>query len=293
MHRDCNFFFSPQKLPVSNWLPLSVSEGTIEAVTDKGWFLSSHAPKDKNPVEFPVADVAREVYKVEERRSSMDSGVSMEANTVELSQGNSVRRHEDSGCGSLSGSETSTSGQIEYSQRARDDTGTGTDSGVGLACQLHLSSVTLEEQDGAVVVGNYRSQSPSAAPIVARSEAFEPTPCHPVLAEVVSGYRAPPQVCICLGAGQCSWCHKQGQKGVVGQYRATSSDNGLQRGPVHSSRTFVSYHHETQEAFLAVEDMKSAFVSLEESLLMPTALAPQHLNMNFSLSLYDVETAAD
>lgn len=292
MHRDCTahnfffFFFSLQKLPVSNWFPLSVDEGTIEAVTDKGWFLSNYRPEGKNPVEFPVAGVAREVYKVEERRTSMDSGVSMEANSVEISQGNSPGRHDDSGFGSLSGSESSTSNQMEYSPRARDHkAGTGMDSKVGLA--------KLEEQDDAVVVGNYRSKSPSAALIVVRNEAFEPTPCHPVLAEVVPGYRAPPQACICLGACQCSWCHKQGQKGVVGQYRATSTDNGLQRDSVPSSMTFVSYPQETQEAFLAVEDMKSAFVSLEESLSMPTAFAPQHVNMNFSLSLWDVQMAAD
>ncbi|TNN01826.1 hypothetical protein fugu_011208 [Takifugu bimaculatus] len=290
------------KLPVSNWLPLSVGEGTMEVVTDKAWFLSSYRPEGKNPVEFPVTSETPKETEVEERRTSLDSGVSMGTSTVETGQGNSPGRHDDSGCGSLSGSDSSTSNQSEW--RSRDgNAGMGMDSRVDVDCQLHLSSMNLEVQDSTspkatVIFGNYRSQSPSAATIDVRDKVFESTLCHPILAEVVSGYRAPLQVCLCSGAGQCTWCHKQGLsgRGVIGQYRATCTDNGL-----HSSKqdsvdscnemTFVSYPQKTHMDSFAVEDI-SAFIS-QESLPMLTALASQDINMNFSLSLCDVQMAAD
>lgn len=289
-------------MPVSNWLPLSVGEGTIEVVTDKGWFLSSYRPEGKNPVEFPVTSEIPKETKVEERRTSLDSGVSMEPSTVETSQGNSPGRHDDSGCGSLSGSDSSTSNQSEW--RSRDgNTEMGMDSRVDVDCQLHLSSVNLEVQDSTspkatVVFGNYRSQNPSAATIDVRDEVFESTLCHPILAEVVSGYRAPLQVCLCSGAGQCTWCHKQGLsgRGVIGQHRATCTDNRLHSSKQDSvdscnAMTFLSYSQKTHMDSFAVEDI-SAFIS-QESLPMLTALASQDINMNFSLSLCDVQMATD
>lgn len=203
----------------------------------------------------------------------MDSGVSMEPNSVDINQGNSPERHEDSGCGSLSGSESSTSGQTQYPLNEVKDR-TGIDGRVGLDCQLRSSSGSLDEQDSAsqeaaVVVRNYRSQSPSAA--------LEPILCHPVLAEVMSGYRAAAQVCVCSGAGQCTWCHKQALNG---------------KG-VDSVDSFFSYLQKRLEDSLTVEDSKSSFVHLEETFPMLTTLAPQDNNTNFTLSLCDVQMAAD
>lgn len=277
----------------------------MEVVTDKGWFLSSYRPEGKNPVEFPVTSDTPKETKVEERRTSLDSGVSMEPSTVETSRGNSPGRHDDSGCGSLSGSEISTSNQSKYSLRASDNkAGTGMDSREDMDCQLHLSSVSLEEQDSAspkatAVFCNYRSQSPSAATIGVCNEVFESTPSHPVLAEVVSGYRAPLQVCLCSGAGQCTWCDKQGLsgRGVARQHRATCTDNGLhgsQQDSVDScnTMTFLSYPRNRHMDSFTVEDIKSAFIS-QESLPMLSALASQDINMNFSLSLCDVQMAVD
>lgn len=287
-------------MPVSNWLPLSVGEGTMEVVTDKGWFLSSYRPEGENPVEFPVTSETPKETKLEERRTSLDSGVSMEPSTVETSQENSPGRHDDSGCGSLSGSDSSTSNQSEW-RSCDGKAGTGMDSSVDMDCQLHSSSVNLELQGSTspkVVFGNYRSQSLSAGTMEVRDEVFKSTLCHPALAEVVSGYRAPLQVCLCSGAGQCTWCHKQGlsRRGVIGQYRATCTDNGLHSSKQDSvdscnAMTFLSYPQKTQTDSFAVEDL-SAFIS-QESLPMLTVLASQDINMNFSLSLCDVQMAAD
>lgn len=266
----------------------------MEVVTDKGWFLSSSRPevKDKSPLTIiPPKD-----HKVEKRWMSIDSGVSMEPNAVEMSQGNSPERHDDSGCGSLSGSESSTSNQAQY-PLSDDEARTGMDSMVGMDCQLRSSSANLDEQDSAspketVVVGNYRSQSQSAV--------LDPMLCRPVLAEVVSGYRAAAQVCICSGAGKCTWCHNVGLngKGVVGQYRATVTDNGLRSSKQDSvdsgkAMTFLSYPRKTHEDSFMVEDSKSTFIHPEETFPMLKALAPQDINMNFSLSLCDVQMAAD
>lgn len=291
-------------MPASNWLPLSVGEGTMEVVTDKGWFLSSYRPEGKNPVEFPVTSETPKETKVEERRTSLDSGVSMEPSTVETSQGNSPGRHEDSGCGSLSGSDSSTSNRSEWrSHDGNAGMGMGMDSRVDVDCQLHVSSVNLGVQDSAspkatVVFGNYRSQRPSAATIDVHDEVFKSTLCHPILAEVVSGYRAPLQLCFCSGAGQCTWCHKQGLggRGVNGQYRATCTDNGLHSSKQDSvdscsAMTFLGYPQKTHMDSFAVKDI-SAFIS-HGSLPMLTSLASQDINMNLSLSLCDVQMAAD
>lgn len=279
---------------MSSWLPLSVGEGTMEVVTDKGWFLSSSRPEVKS--KFAVTAVTPKDHKVEERWTSMDSGVSVEPSPAEISRGNSPERHDDSGCGSLSGSESSASNQSEYSLND-DKARTGKDSRVDLDCQLRSLSTNLDEEDSIspksiVAVGNYRSQSPSAE--------LDPILCPPVLAEVVSGYRAAAQVCICSGAGLCTWCHKEALngKGLIRQYTATRTDNGLRsskQDTVDSCKavTFLSYPQKTHEDSFTVEDRKSAFIHLEETFPMLTALAPQDINMNFSLSLCDIQMEAD
>lgn len=277
---------------MSSWLPLSVAEGTMEVVTDKGWVLSRSRPEGRDA--FPVTSDTPKEMKRKERWTSMDSGVSMEPNSAEVSRGHPPDRHEDSGCGSLSGSESSTSNHNEYPSTDETKTGAGMDNTVVRDCQLGLSSTNLDEQDSvspkaAVGGGNYRSQSPSAV--------LEPLLCHPVLAEVVSGYRAAAQACICSGAGQCTWCHQQAlhAKEAVSHYRATCTDHGQHRGKQDACRagTFLSYPQNTLEDSFTVEDSKSTFIHLRETFPMLTTLAPQDINMNFSLSLCDVQMAAD
>lgn len=287
----------------------------MEVVTDKGWFLSSHRTKVKNCVKDSLAPVTTTEDKGEEdRRTSMDSGVSIESNSTT----NPPMRQEDSGCGSLGGPESSTSGQTDYPlQEERTDTHIARkmeDSGVvvGLGCQLLSSSINLDGQDGgslkeAVAGGNYRSQRPSAVQIhVCDDEEVLPGSA---LAEVVTGYRVGPQSCICSGAGQCTWCHKQGiyETEVIKQYRAMRIDNGLLSSKcnfVDSYKrgiTFSSYSKKTQIDTVVTDDLETTFIQLGETFPLLTALTPlplvegrQDFNMNnVSLSLCDVQLTAD
>ncbi|XP_041796916.1 interleukin-10 receptor subunit alpha [Chelmon rostratus] len=303
------------KSPVTGWLPVSVVEENMEVVTDKGWFLSSHRTEVKNCVKDSLAPVTTTEDKGEEdRRTSMDSGVSIESNSTT----NPPMRQEDSGCGSLGGPESSTSGQTDYPlQEERTDTHIARkmeDSGVvvGLGCQLLSSSINLDGQDGgslkeAVAGGNYRSQRPSAVQIhVCDDEEVLPGSA---LAEVVTGYRVGPQSCICSGAGQCTWCHKQGiyETEVIKQYRAMRIDNGLLSSKcnfVDSYKrgiTFSSYSKKTQIDTVVTDDLETTFIQLGETFPLLTALTPlplvegrQDFNMNnVSLSLCDVQLTAD
>ncbi|XP_044060089.1 interleukin-10 receptor subunit alpha [Siniperca chuatsi] len=308
------------KSPVSGWLPLSVGEGTMEVVTDKGWFLSSYRTEVKNCVKDPVTHVTVTEGNEEDRRTSMDSGVSMESNSATNIGGRPPMRQEDSGCGSLGGPESSTSSQTDYPrQDGRTDTDIARkreDSGVGLGCQLDSSSMNLDGQDigslkEAVAGGNYRSQSPSAVQVHVcdDEEMFKQMLPGSILAEVVTGYRAGPQSCICSGAGQCTWCHKQDHYGteVIKQYKAMCIDNGLLSGKcdfVNSYKrgfAFSSYSKKTQMDTVTMDDLETTFIQLGETFPLLTALSQvplveggQDFNMNdVSLSLCDVQLKTD
>ncbi|XP_030295244.1 interleukin-10 receptor subunit alpha [Sparus aurata] len=301
------------KSPVSGWLPLSVGEGMMEVVTDKGWFLSSYRTEVKNCVTNPVTHVTvTEDNEEEDRRTSMDSGVSVESNSATNSEGSPPMRQEDSGCGSLGGPESSTSSQTVYplqedAARKRDD------SGVGLGCQLHSSSMNLDGQDSAslkeaVVGGNYRTQGPSSVQIhVCDDEEPFKLP-DSVLAEVVTGYRAAVQSCICSGAGQCTWCHKQGLYGigVMKHYRSMCIDNGLLSGTCdfvdsYKGITYSSYAKKAQMDTVTMGALDTTFIQLGDTFPLLTALTPlpledrgQDLNMNnVTLSLCDVQLTTD
>ncbi|KAK5868648.1 hypothetical protein PBY51_009644 [Eleginops maclovinus] len=197
------------KSPVSGWLPLSVREGTVEVVTDKAWFLSSYRTEVETCVKDPMTHVTvTEDDGEEERRTSMDSGVSMESNSVTNNEGSPPMRQDDSGCGSLGGPESSTSCQADYplqDERTVTNTRKREDSGVGLGCQVDISSINLDGQDrGSLKVAgsNYRGQGPCAVQINVcdEQEVFKQMLPDLVLADVVTGYRAGPQSCICSGA---------------------------------------------------------------------------------------------
>ncbi|KAM8768125.1 interleukin-10 receptor subunit alpha [Acanthopagrus schlegelii] len=301
------------KSPVSGWLPLSVGEGTMEVVTDKGWFLSSYRTEVKNCVTNPVTHVTvTEDNEEEDRRTSMDSGVSVESNSATHIEGSPPVRQEDSGCGSMGGPESSTSSQTVYTlqedtARKRDD------SGVGLGCQLHSSSMNLDGQDSvslkeAVVGGNYRTQGPSSVHIhVCDDEEPFKLP-DSVLAEVVTGYRAAVQSCICSGAGQCTWCHKQGLYGigVMKHYRSMCIDNGLVSGTCdfvdsYKGITYSSYAKKAQMDAVTMAALDTTFIQLGDTFPLLTALTPlpledrgQDFNMNnVTLSLCDVQLTTD
>ncbi|KAF3692775.1 Interleukin-20 receptor subunit alpha [Channa argus] len=310
------------KSPVSGWLPLAVGEGTMEVVTDKGWFLTSHQRTEaKNCVKDPLTHVTvKEDSGEEDRRTSLDSGISIESNSAANNGGSPPTRQDDSGCESLGGSEGSTSCQADYpTQDERTNTNTvrkREDSGVGMGFQLDSSPIPLDGQESrplkeSVVGGNYCSQSPSVDHIQVCDDVEEFKQIHPdiVLAEVVTGYRAGPQSCICLGAGQCTWCHKQGHYGtqLIKQYRAMCIENGLLNSKcdfVNSYKaglTFPSYSGETQTGTVVTEDLEQTFLQLGENfplLKSLSSLSPvegeRDFNMNnVSLSLCDIQLETD
>ncbi|KAG7238734.1 hypothetical protein INR49_031250 [Caranx melampygus] len=304
------------KSPASNWHPLSVGEGAIEVVTDKGWFLSSYRTEVKNCVKHPVTHhiTVMEDNEDENRRTSMDSGVSMVSSSAMKSGGSSLMTRDDSGCGSLGGPESSTSSQTDYpvsEERTHTDTAQKReDSGLGLGCRLHSSSMNLDGQDNrllkeSVLGGNYRTQSPSAMQIhdCDNEETLKLIHSDTDLAEVITGYRAGPQSCICSGAGQCTWCHKQGHYGSdIKQYRTLCIENAPLSSKcdlVDSYKAgfaFSSYSKKSQMDSIMMNNFENTFTQLGESFpLLTTLVDGQHdLNMNnVSLSLCDVQLTTD
>ncbi|KAG7478566.1 interferon alpha beta receptor 1-like [Solea senegalensis] len=285
------------KSPVRYWLPLPIEEGVMETVTDRGWFLSSYKPEVKNCDNDPQTHVTvTDDNEKEDRRTSMDSGVSMESSSATNNRGSPVTRQGDSGCGSMGGPESSSCSQADYPLQ---DEGTDIDkvrkredSGVGLGCQIDSFSVTLDQPDSRLVQesgsgGNYRTQSPSAVQI--HEEEFKQKSSDTVLAEVVTGYRAGPQLCICSGAGQCTWCHKKCHSGsdVIKQ-------NSM-------GNTYPSCYKKSQMDTVTVDDFTNTFSQLGEMFPLLTTLPPlpllergHDLNMNnVFLSLSDIQLNTD
>lgn len=291
----------------------------MEVVTDKGWFLCGNRTEVKNFIaKDPVKLVTvTEDNGEEERRTSMDSGVSMETNSATNNGGSPPTRQEDSGCESMGGPGSTTSSQTDYPlQDERTDINTirkREDSGMGLRCQLDSSSMNLDAMDSEplkefVTGGNYHSQSRPAVQICvcANEEVFKQTISDSVLAEVVTDYRAVPQLCICSGAGQCTWCHKQGlnETDMNKQYRALCIENGLSRGTCNSidtckeELTFSSYPRQ-MDTFM-MSDIDTTFRNVETFPLLTTlsplteVLGGQDFSMNHvSLSLCDVQLTTD
>lgn len=279
----------------------------MEVVTDKGWFLSSYSKEVKDP---DTQVMVTEDNGDEDRRTSLDSGLSIESNSAKTNRGSPLIRQEDSGCGSMGGPEGSTSGQTDYPmENERTDTDTvqkREDSGVGLGCQLDTGLL----QSKPIAGGNYRSQSPPAVHIQVcdEEEEFKLILPDTALAEVVTGYRAGSQSCICSGSGQCTWCHKQGhyKSQVIKQYRPMCIENGLLGSKCDfvdsykAGLTFPSYRRAQMDTVM-VNDLEKTFIQLGENFPLLTALSPLHLgdggqdfNMNnVSLSLCDVELNTD
>lgn len=289
----------------------------MEVVTDKGWFLSGYRTEVKSSVKDQVTHVTvTEDNGDEDRRTSLDSGISIESKSAKTSRGSPPMRQEDSGCGSLGGSEGSNSGQTDYpmgDERSDPDTvRKREDSGVGLGCQLESFSMILDGQDTGLVKesvagGSYRSQSTSAVHINVYEEEEKYKQILPVtvLAEVVTGYRAGPQSCICSGTGQCLWCHKQVNFGsdIIKQYRAMCIESEHKHDLVDSYKvglTFSSYRRTQMDAVM-VDDSENTFIPLGENFPLLTTLSHLHLgdgeqdfNMNnVPLSLCDVQLTID
>ncbi|CAL8361865.1 unnamed protein product [Merluccius merluccius] len=104
----CCFVRLPEKTPVAlkspktGWSPLVVGEGNMEVVTDKGWLLSMGWV---NKVPGTLHAVVQETEWKNERRTSMDSGVSVGSNGTAKMGGSDPAKLEDSGCAIFEGSQ--------------------------------------------------------------------------------------------------------------------------------------------------------------------------------------------
>lgn len=244
----------------------------------------------------------------------MDSGVSMESNSIETRQERPSTRQDDSGCGSLGGQESSTSDQTTYPLQKDGSkmniASDKVDSGMGSGFQFHSSPLSGKLQSGgplkeAVYGGNYRSQTPRDVEIDICDDKVELSEMlnNPSLAEVIQGYRAGLQSCICSGAGECTWCHKNvpGATHITKQYKATYPENRLTNGKCNSIDAFrgipvSAFPKDTQIAPISVNDLVP-FTQLQETFpllstfnLLPTMDGGQDINMNnLPLSLCDIQ----
>lgn len=290
------------KSPVSGWQPLSVADETMEVVTDKGWFLFSSKPAIKNTLKLPETNVTIiEDGEKENRRTSSDSGVSVEPDSAEDNGGQRPARQEDSGCGSMGGPESSADSHTDYplqnESMEADDVSKREDSGMGMSCQLHSSSLNLDGQDTeplveTVIVGNYRTQSPSEMQIQSRDSEnmLKQIPPHTVLAEVVTGYKPGPQSCICMEKGQCSWCHRHGNYGPKeSNLCRTVCIENLLLGGTNDLEDSGKTHMDSVKT-----NLEASFLQLSETFPLLTSKYEQDSNMNnVSLSLCDVQLTTD
>ncbi|XP_036393021.1 interleukin-10 receptor subunit alpha [Megalops cyprinoides] len=227
----CCFLKRPEKLPStlkspgSNWHPLSLNEVPVEVVMNKGWLLTSQKTEGKGG---KMAEKMRMAEKEEgeERRGSMDSGVSMDQPSSEKDgeEGRSVmRQQEDSGCGSLGESDSNSSnirgvsGELPLldGKNSRHGTQQKEGSGMGVGCQ-YSGAQSMEGKDYEhppeveVVMGDgYRCQIPSFVAIQAneKEEARAETPNDTDNSIVIAvGYRPSQPSCVCSEKGICFWC---------------------------------------------------------------------------------------
>lgn len=269
-------------------------------MTDRGWFLSTYGTEEKNCDKTHVS--GSEGDGEENERTSLDSGVDMESNSTKNSKDNPPMRQEDSGCGSLGGPESSATSRTDFAlQEESSDSDIARKTETSMS-DLELHSCTMNQigqnsgslKEGVTASGgNYCSQSPASVHIQVcdDEDVFNRILPESVLAKVAVGYRAGPQWCICSGAGQCSWCHRQGLNGsgVKKQYRLVSVERELQKNKC----SFSCYSKQTQmeTPFILPED---TFPQLAAVTQLPLAEGKQVFNMNnISLSLCDVQLTND
>ncbi|XP_026138482.1 interleukin-10 receptor subunit alpha [Carassius auratus] len=219
MFAICFFLRRPGKMPavlksaVNGWNPMNVGLIQVETVTDKGWLLTSNKKVEKSKEFDENKDLLEED---KERRESTDSGVSVgQQNSIKNEGLDGLTEQEDSGCGSLTGTEDSLSsgrrsleelpfldGEVNSSNESeRKD-----DSGLGIGDQDASDNLTGTDVDLSeiVVLGDgYRSQSPSAD---AQSEATIPCDIDANMASPSGGYRSGHVTCLCSDVETCMWC---------------------------------------------------------------------------------------
>lgn len=207
----CFFLKRPGKMPavlksaVNEWRPMNVGSVQVENVTDKGWLMtgSKMSGKSKTP-EYTEED--------KDRRDSTDSGVSVsEQHSDKVERTDAPGGNDDSGCGSLTGSEDGgrsleelpcLDGRVTSSScQSRED------SGLGLV-NRDVSDNLKGEDSGLlseiVIAGDgYRSQSPSSDE---HCEITVPCDVDTNTDGPSGGYRSGQVTCLCSDFETCMWC---------------------------------------------------------------------------------------
>nr|AGV15830.1 interleukin-10 receptor 1 [Ctenopharyngodon idella] len=225
MFAVCFFLRRPGKMPavlksaVNGWHPMNVGLIQVETVTDKGWLLTSNKMAGTSKAFVEDMDLSDED---KERRESTDSGVSVGQQHSLKNRGTGEHtREEDSGCGSLTGTEDSlSSGRRSLEELPFLDGGVNSsngerkeDSGLGIGNQDDSGNLNGADHDllsEIVVVGDgYRSQSPSAD---AESEAAVSCDVNTTMASPSCGYRSGNVTCLCSDFETCIWCKTRKQE---------------------------------------------------------------------------------
>ncbi|XP_055051999.2 interleukin-10 receptor subunit alpha [Misgurnus anguillicaudatus] len=207
----CFFLKRPGKMPavlksaVNEWRPMNVGSVQVESVTDKGWLMISNKMSGKNKtLEYTEED--------KDRRESTDSGVSVsEQHSDKVERTDAPGGNDDSGCGSLTGSEDGgrsleelpcmDGGVTSSSCQSRED------SGLGLG-NRDVSDNLKGDDSGLlseiVIVGDgYRSQSPSGDE---HCEITVPCDVDSNTDGPSGGYRSGQVTCLCSDFETCMWC---------------------------------------------------------------------------------------
>ncbi|KAA0702370.1 hypothetical protein E1301_Tti015719 [Triplophysa tibetana] len=216
MFAICFFLRRPGKMPaalktaVNGWHPMNIGSVQIETVTDKGWLLMSNKTEEKlqknapeNTTLFPEDD--------KERRESKDSGVSVgQQDSIKLRGSDTQTVEDDSGCGSMTGSEDGGRRSMEELPSLDGGVSGGDcteDSGLGMGNRD--GSDSLKGVDSGllcevVVVGDgYRSQSPS---VDEQGEITGPCDEDSNMVSPSCGYRSGQVTCLCSDFETCMWC---------------------------------------------------------------------------------------
>lgn len=269
------------KSPASGWRPLSVGQGPVEVVTDKGWFLFKAEPEVNHGFKnHPTPFITNEQNSEEDRRPSTDSGVSIKSSS-------DPTRLEDSGCGSIGTQHSVCNFPISYEGSDTLSTVKTDDSGMGLSCHSDASSLNLDEQDSGCLnkSGEYHSQK--LLTVCVHESDNEEKLTEPQLVSVMSGYRTNAPLCTCSGANACAWCHNQSN--YREKHKGLLQNNNI-------IETYSSYRSNNQmdnnqtETDLTFTQMERTFPMLTSLSSFPLLEKGRDFNMNdMSISLCDVE----
>ncbi|KAI4885887.1 hypothetical protein NFI96_032828 [Prochilodus magdalenae] len=217
----CCFLRRPRKMPtalkpvINGWQPMSVGSVEVERVIDKGWLLFTNKKEEKMHISEEKTEFTEDE---KDRRESLDSGVGMEQLQSSVSKTRTDEQTgdiaEDSGCGSLKGTEGSgsvsrASGELLSLDGISHDGSSEVkeDSGLGLSHREVSSSLEGEDSgllSEVIVDDGYRSQSPSSVDM--KNESLEPCDMDTNNSAPSGGYKSGQVTCMCSDHEYCVWC---------------------------------------------------------------------------------------